>query len=127
MRAWHAMAAVGSAAVQCADGQQMRGAPNGCGPCAGTCKNREAAAVSLPSQLARETAVDRERWVWRTPLEASRPYWQACCPVPPAHVLRCWHGRGAVHVRVPWKRPPEAAAARGAHLAPLPAPLGLIG
>ena len=35
----------------------------------GTSKNAEAAAVSLPSQLRRKTAVDRDRWVWRTPLE----------------------------------------------------------
>ena len=41
----------------------------------GTSKNAEAAAVSLPSQLRRETAVDRDRWVWRTPLEKSQPFW----------------------------------------------------
>lgn len=42
---------------------------------AGTCRNTEAAAVSLPSQLRRETAVDRDRWLWRTPLEKSQPFW----------------------------------------------------
>ena len=33
--------------------------------------------MSLPSMLRRETAVDRERWVWRTPLEISQPFWRA--------------------------------------------------
>ena len=36
----------------------------------------EAAAVSLPSQLQRETAVSRERWVWRTALGPSAPFWE---------------------------------------------------
>ena len=50
----------------------------------GTSKNAEAAAVSLPSQLRRETAVDRDRWVWRTPLEKSQPFWCGfpCGPKP---------------------------------------------
>lgn len=42
---------------------------------AGTCKNAEAAAVSLPSMLKKEVAVDRGRWVWRTALEKSQPFW----------------------------------------------------
>ncbi|BDA49543.1 Protein phosphatase methylesterase 1 [Coccomyxa sp. Obi] len=42
----------------------------------GTCKNSEAATVSLPSMLRKEVAVDRGRWVWRTPLEKSQPFWQ---------------------------------------------------
>ena len=45
----------------------------------GTSKNAAAAAVSLPSQLRRETAVDRDRWVWRTPLEKSQPFWWVLC------------------------------------------------
>jgi hypothetical protein len=49
---------------------------------AGTCTNVEAAAVSLPSMLRKEMAVDRARWVWRTPLEKSEPYWCALSPLP---------------------------------------------
>ena len=51
--------------------------------------------MSLPSQLRRETAVDRDRWVWRTPLEKSQPFWSvpslsrsldcACC-LPVSHL-----------------------------------------
>lgn len=32
--------------------------------------------MSLPSQLIREKAVDRERWVWRTQLAPSARYWE---------------------------------------------------
>ena len=49
------------------------------GASAGTSKNAAAAAVSLPSQLRRETAVDRDRWVWRTFLEKSQPFWWVLC------------------------------------------------
>ena len=56
----------------------------------GTSKNAEAAAVSLPSQLRRETAVDRDRWVWRTALERSQPFWcvPACSAAYRAHVAQ---------------------------------------
>ena len=37
--------------------------------------------MSLPSMLRLEVAVDRQRWVWRTPLETSQPYW--CAHAPP--------------------------------------------
>ena len=56
----------------------------------GTSKNAEAAAVSLPSQLRRETAVDRDRWVWRTPLEKSQPFWYSAS-------LQCGPQCQAVH------------------------------
>ncbi|KAK9838122.1 hypothetical protein WJX81_002596 [Elliptochloris bilobata] len=43
--------------------------------CSGTCRSTEAAAVSLPGMLRRAEAVDRARWVWRTPLERTQPFW----------------------------------------------------
>ena len=43
---------------------------------AGTCKSSEAASISLPSQLKKEMAVTRERYVWRTDLSASAPHWK---------------------------------------------------
>jgi protein phosphatase methylesterase 1 len=39
-------------------------------------RNTESAAVSLPSQLRRETAVNRQRYVWRTDLARSQPFWR---------------------------------------------------
>ncbi len=48
----------------------------------GMARSREAAAVSLPSQLvaqgqgAEEQQGQGQRWVWRTPLAESRPYWE---------------------------------------------------
>eukprot|EP00775_Hariotina_reticulata_P011607 gene11607-11751_t len=42
--------------------------------CSGTCKNKEMAGVSLPSQL--QQAGPSSSWTWRTPLAASRPYWE---------------------------------------------------
>ena len=38
--------------------------------------------MSLPSMLRSEVAVDRQRWVWRTPLETSQPYWCARALLP---------------------------------------------
>ncbi len=52
----------------------------------GMCKNRDAAAVSLPSQLsweAEDVSLSSEgvettagKFVWRTPLEKSQPFWE---------------------------------------------------
>ncbi|KXZ52855.1 hypothetical protein GPECTOR_8g237 [Gonium pectorale] len=54
----------------------------------GLSRNREAAAVSMPGQLVQQRPVGGEgeeadkpasasgRWVWRTPLELSRPHWE---------------------------------------------------
>ncbi|GIL46545.1 hypothetical protein Vafri_3510 [Volvox africanus] len=50
----------------------------------GMSRNKEAAAVSMPSQLVPQPngadVADTERiqqhWIWRTPLELSRPYWE---------------------------------------------------
>eukprot|EP00878_Enallax_costatus_P031810 GHUV01034858.1.p1 GENE.GHUV01034858.1~~GHUV01034858.1.p1 ORF type:complete len:208 (+),score=45.64 GHUV01034858.1:90-626(+) len=44
----------------------------------GMCKNREMAGVSLVSQLVQSTAGDggKDVWTWRTPLAASRQYWE---------------------------------------------------
>ena len=39
-------------------------------------RSPEAAAVSLPSQLRRETAVNRQRYIWRTDLKRSQPFWK---------------------------------------------------
>ena len=39
-------------------------------------KDAEAAAISLPSMLVKQTAVDRQRWVWRTNLSQSQAYWK---------------------------------------------------
>lgn len=43
---------------------------------AGMSRGTEAAAISLPGMLVRQTAVDRQRWVWRTNLSQSQPYWK---------------------------------------------------
>lgn len=40
------------------------------------CKSPEAAQISLPSQLKKERAIDRDRYVWRTDLAATSPYWK---------------------------------------------------
>lgn len=43
----------------------------------GMCKNKEMAGVSLVSQLvASGSSVGGEVWSWRTPLAASRQYWE---------------------------------------------------
>lgn len=42
----------------------------------GVCRSSEAASISLPSQLRKELAVTRERYVWRTDLASSAPYWK---------------------------------------------------
>lgn len=42
----------------------------------GMSKNPEAAAISIPSMLEKQTAVDRQRWVWRTNLALSQPFWR---------------------------------------------------
>ena len=47
-----------------------------CRPVLGTSKSSEAASISLPSQLKKQTAIDRERFVWRTDLSRSSPYWK---------------------------------------------------
>ena len=39
---------------------------------AGVSKNKAASMVSLPSQLRREG----DLWLWRTPLDKSREYWE---------------------------------------------------
>ena len=35
--------------------------------------------MSLPGMLRRAQAVDRARWVWRTPLERTQPFWDGWC------------------------------------------------
>lgn len=44
----------------------------------GMARSKEAAAVSLPSQLVAQGQQGQQgqRWVWRTPLAESRPYWE---------------------------------------------------
>eukprot|EP00879_Flechtneria_rotunda_P013479 GHRR01014073.1.p2 GENE.GHRR01014073.1~~GHRR01014073.1.p2 ORF type:complete len:169 (+),score=36.07 GHRR01014073.1:1978-2484(+) len=42
--------------------------------CSGTCKNKEMAGVSLPSQLTQ--SFPEGPLTWRTPLAASGPYWE---------------------------------------------------
>ncbi|EFJ40833.1 hypothetical protein VOLCADRAFT_77814 [Volvox carteri f. nagariensis] len=49
----------------------------------GMSRNKEAAAVSMPSQLVEKPLGDPggggegpRQWTWRTPLELSRPYWE---------------------------------------------------
>ena len=64
---------------------------------AGMSRSAEAAAVSLPGMLRRAQAVDRARWVWRTPLERTQAFWdgwccwprnqRVCCPASLPHCL----------------------------------------
>ncbi|GLC37763.1 hypothetical protein PLESTB_001474300 [Pleodorina starrii] len=49
----------------------------------GMSRNKEAAAVSMPSQLVQQGGAEagpggggRPQWVWRTPLALSRPFWE---------------------------------------------------
>lgn len=42
----------------------------------GMCKNREMAGVSLVSQLVQSAGAEGDVWTWRTPLAASRQYWE---------------------------------------------------
>ena len=46
----------------------------------GMSKSKEAAAISLPSQLKEQQQQGETSgphvWVWRTPLERSRPFWE---------------------------------------------------
>lgn len=57
---------------------------------AGMSRSAEAAAVSLPGMLRRAQAVDRARWVWRTPLERTQPFWDGWSAGPaPSRSLSC--------------------------------------
>jgi protein phosphatase methylesterase 1 len=42
----------------------------------GVSRNKEAAAVSIPSQLVERPGEGPPQWTWRTPLQLSRPYWE---------------------------------------------------
>lgn len=43
--------------------------------CSGRCRNPEAVAVSFASMVREDTDERGTRWVWRTPLEPSKPHW----------------------------------------------------
>lgn len=45
--------------------------------------------MSLPGMLRRAQAVDRARWVWRTPLERTQPFWDGWCRWPRAQRVCC--------------------------------------
>lgn len=42
----------------------------------GMCKNKVAAAVSLPSQLVQDSEGPGAGYHWRTPLARTRPFWE---------------------------------------------------